>query len=783
MQSIDGDAVVPHAASNPQRRPLAMGRIALFAVLPLLGILSELKLGALEAMLVMFPTPWHTAAVVVAVLLNIALHFGAWRRSPVLPVRAAVAGYVAGMALLYAFVEAPAGMMILAFLLLVFGWLAAAPYLVLLGLVRVFEDLNTCWRTSGRGVWQLTITVAIFAVVPPLLAVGDFRTLRRDVEDMIELSVAMKQAGNADVEAIAQRVRTGDLEIQRRACAGALPRAAARDAGPLLRSNAWGGETGDFWFRQRPVPVIAAADAVVAFHRAHGRGWQEGFTGWRDDVRGWRSTELSLEWQSSQITARLDPDAAVANVDWLLQITSQSLRLGEASVEFVLPPGGVASSLSLWVDGEERPAAFASGDVVQKAYSKVVAKRRDPALLQETGPGRVRLLVFPVTKSETPMRVRVGFTIPLRMRENVAELWLPQVSDHNFGRRVVAQHSLHVEGIAVPWNATLDASGQHKAIEVPWTPCIAAAKDADGFVVQSVAAREPAPSPAAVVVVIDASATVAEVVPDPALLLQAFPAGTSCVTLMARGEDFRRYEGSTDQPELANWLHAQPLRGGVDARSALAAALMESRSRHHAPIYWLHGGAAVLHDQPWPTFEAGERIYALALSAAANVLCEPRSVLHDLFVEVPRFGSGPKQLVDALAEFVRFGPAADGVDTGAFTRSLVRADSPPAESHRVNDQLARVWALREANAQLRRGDAAGAQNLAVRYRLVTAGTGAVVLENKDQYKENELDPGASIGREPELPIGSGPVPEPGSAVLLVLGLFAVLLWRRRTGNS
>ncbi len=788
MQSED----VATVAAAPGRRerpwPVTAARVVLFVTLPVLGVFSELVTGALETLLVMFPTPWHTAAVLAAVLLNIPLQLGHWRSANALPWRAAVTGYVAGMALLYALVEAPAVPMIVVFLFFLLGWLAAAPYFVLLGLVRVVEDLNACWRTSGRGIWQLAVTVAIFAVLPPLLAVCDFRSMKRDVVDLIQLSKAMQQAVHSPAEAqrvedLAERVRGGDLEIQRRACAGVLPWLDAVDSMPRLGSHAWGGESRDFWFRKRFAPVIAAEAASVAFHRAHGRGWQEGFAGWQNEVSEWWPNEVSLEWVSSEITAHVDAEAAIAKVDWQIQITQQSRGLGEARMEFVLPPGSVASSLSLWVDGQERPAAFASGDVVQKAYSTVVAKRRDPALLQEIGPQRVRLLVFPVVKDQPPMRVRVGFTVPLRMRQNHSELWLPQVGDHNFGRRVVAGHRLHVGGVFAPWDLTFEAAGPHEAMAVPWQPCIAVGKDADGLVVQSVVAREPWPAPQSIVLVLDASASMAKTLPDASLLLQAFPAGTSCVTFVARGEDFGRFEGTTDGPELAQWLRSQPLRGGVDARLALAAALDESRARRGAPIYWLHGGAAELHYQPWPTPLPGERVFALAVSSAGNVLFEPRSALRDWLVEVPRYGSGPRQIVDSLAEFVRYGPAGEGQDAGEFRRVLVRATTPPAGSFPVSDQVARLWALREATAQRGRGDAASAQQLAARYRLVTAGTGAVVLETKDQYQANDLDPGAALGREPDLPIGSWPVPEPGSAILLAVGLLALLLWRRRSGDS
>jgi hypothetical protein len=61
-----------------------------------------------------------------------------------------------------------------------------------------------------------------------------------------------------------------------------------------------------------------------------------------------------------------------------------------------LPPGGVVSRLTLWVNGEEREAAFAGRSQTRQAYQQVVSRRRDPVLVTTAGRDRVLVQCFPV---------------------------------------------------------------------------------------------------------------------------------------------------------------------------------------------------------------------------------------------------------------------------------------------------------------------------------------------------------------------------------------------------
>jgi hypothetical protein len=67
----------------------------------------------------------------------------------------------------------------------------------------------------------------------------------------------------------------------------------------------------------------------------------------------------------------------------------------------------------LWVNGEEREAAFAGRSQTREAYQKVaIQQRRDPVLVTTAGPDRVQMQCFPVPPNGGLMKIRIGITAP-----------------------------------------------------------------------------------------------------------------------------------------------------------------------------------------------------------------------------------------------------------------------------------------------------------------------------------------------------------------------------------
>jgi hypothetical protein len=488
----------------------------------------------------------------------------------------------------------------------------------------------------------------------------------------------------------------------------------------------------------------------------------------------------TIAWQASRFTVRAEPAAAIARVDWELEASASSIGLVEARFDVRMPSGAVVSSLSSWIDGEERPAAFAGAGTVTAAYEAVVAKKRDPVLLRERAPGHLQMLLFPLAQSLPPMRVRVSFTVPLRWCAERAQLGLPQVVGHNCRGARVTEHVVRFDGEpALPTRRLTDGL-LAVPIVLPRSEQVVHARDADGIVVQRMVPRPRVPPAPVHVVVVEASASIERAAVRTEQLLAAFPAGAPCVLFVAHGDAFVRREGVFGGDELAAALRAQPCTGGVDASAALQAAIGVARQRGVARVYWLHGAAGTRHFGDTPQLDRDVEIAAFAVGAGRHTGLED-AAKRGTVVEIARHGGDAAAIVGALAEFVAFTPPRGEHEVGDHARAFERAPAPPPGSIEVSDQIARLWAARRARAAMRDGDAKAGANLAARYRLVTAGVGAVVLETKADYERNKLDPGAAIGREPQGPVGGSPVPEPSTIVLLGSGLLAAAWARRRRG--
>lgn len=718
-----------------------------FGFLPLLGLSAELATGMLSEFHCLFPTMAHKVVVSAAVLANFILHLrhdlvAKW---PLL--RAALLGLATGMTLLYSVVHARViGLILAALFLALLGILAAAPFWALLGLPRLWLRAAADRRQHGWRWWLVTLSMTIAPVVWSIL--HDARVEAPDPSlELYALARRDLTTAPAELEALRGAVHAAPLAPQLAAC----------------RTGIWehephiGTDPSQYWFLASAVTPLAidAIELRAAFHLAHGADWTQ-----FDPAR-----RQTLRWQASQFEVAVEQDAALAVVDWRATVHSTTSTNQEAQFTITLPKGGVADGLSLLLTGEERPAAFGSTERTTRAFETTVRKLRDPALLTEVAPGQLRLRLFPVTASGPPMQVHVRFTLPLELgteanRLRLPELWCEHASlerpGHDVTVRVGAQELTGV------WPDAVLREGM---------PIVR------GTVEQQLVELPTQAPPESVVVVLEASRSVREQVPQLSRLLDCFPNHARCQVCVAVGEGVTTMSGTAADQSLRAWLDALPTFGGVDPRRALREA-MQLAKRADRVVYWLHGACARLDNQPSTTLPADVLVLATALSHEVHRLRDSEAFSGQL--HNASCGKDANERLRNLAAFVARGADPSGWSINdRRARNWARLTAPPATAS-GQPAVARLWAAQHARALAAAGADQAASELAARYRLVTAGVGAVVLETGEQYAAEKLSPGAPIGFEPPGSAGSFPVPEPSSLLWFVGGLLVLLSITRKS---
>ncbi len=118
-----------------------------------------------------------------------------------------------------------------------------------------------------------------------------------------------------------------------------------------------------------------------------------------------------LDLASSRIDGSISGDDLVAYLEWTIEFRNSELIDREARLQLALPPGGVVSRATLWVNGEEREAAYGGRGEVRAAYQQVaVQQRRDPLLVTTKGADRVLAQAFPVPRNGGTIKFKIGIT-------------------------------------------------------------------------------------------------------------------------------------------------------------------------------------------------------------------------------------------------------------------------------------------------------------------------------------------------------------------------------------
>ncbi|MFC1766860.1 hypothetical protein ACFL6U_32895, partial [Planctomycetota bacterium] len=519
-------------------------------------------------------------------------------------------------------------------------------------------------------------------------------------------------------------------------------------------------------------------------------GWDEERGG--DQVGG---PLRGIMLHSSRFDVIVEPEPAMGYCEWILEFRNDNRRAQEARAQVLLPPGGVVSRVTLWVDGQEREAAFAGHSHVRQAYQQVAIRdRRDPVLVTSRGPDRVLVQCFPILPQGGTMKIRLGITAPLLLDEAGQGLWRwPAITEKNFTIPESTNHTIHMTSPQpMTGNALLTHSngepgtltGRLNNMElnnpenivkvsrmpeasIAWTPDIGST---DNIVIRQVIKAIQTAKPEHVIVVLDASYAVRKSLPRLSrMMFHAAPDIQWRLVLAANNPIwlYRSNDTGSMRDILPRRLRKVQGQGGYDNLPALNAAWEEARMLGpKAAILWIHGPIPVLlssteplrHKLQQPT--QSNVFFSFQLASGPNRILEKLNIPGKIH-EIPHTDRVHK-ILSAMVTKWHF-----NTTHYSFHRQQIKDTNDLTPANRVSFYLARLWANEEVTRLRKARRLNEAAELAARYQIVTPVSGAVVLETDQQYEDNDLDiPDSAL---------SPVIPAPASILLVLIGMVVLLI--------
>ena len=525
---------------------------------------------------------------------------------------------------------------------------------------------------------------------------------------------------------------------------------------------------------------------------------------------GWMQPTLKLA--ESAMEGWVDSEAGVGYLEWTQEFVNYQNRQAEGRQHIELPSGGVVSRVTLWVNGEPREAAFDTVAKTRAAYEYVVARKRDPVLVNAIGRDKIQVECFPVPpiKDSVPgrMKIRLGITFPLPLN-SLAEtrLRLPRILDRNFLPVDALEHSLTlesqhpIEGLArtgamthgaafeMAHNATTRSRFERaqpdtlRSLTIPRDPKAPGAFCQDtigGGVVTSRPFNNPERQLERIAIVLDTSAPLADRLENVREIEAALPGGVGARWFTTDNKVKGAKGAQKTLPDLSG-LTTEQFAGGVDAVPALKSAVRWAAGSKNGVVVWFHGS------QPL-AFEAVAELKTLLQ------LNEHKLSLHSHALNPAQQHRGDQVHCNFIADYLDVHALATAHSptlspTRAFEDALAATASGPAgiewQHQRVENldpqtpdekllptrlELAKLKAHREILDALSSPSAEQQREIisakAIAYELVTPVSGAIVMETREDYLQHNLKPPEDKAAQVAQ---GGTVPEPSTLLMILFG--------------
>lgn len=161
-----------------------------------------------------------------------------------------------------------------------------------------------------------------------------------------------------------------------------------------------------------------------------------------------------LSASRSTITGFTDAESMSAAYYWTFTLTNSGQAQQEAIMRIAVPPGATISRATLWVNGIAQEAAFSTTAQVNRAYEWVRNGRQitrplvmcDPLVITQESPGHILVKAAPVEAGGQELKLRIGFTAPLRPNAGKGSLQLPHIEESNFN--ISNLQDVHLESVS-----------------------------------------------------------------------------------------------------------------------------------------------------------------------------------------------------------------------------------------------------------------------------------------------------------------------------------------------
>lgn len=756
--------------------------------LPVAAILFELTTRVCASIVDVVPTAFHLVMLCLVPVTN-GLALWAYRRQNLKYAGAVVfmLGLSVGTSIIYSIkFIAVSPFMLLLIVVFGFGLLGLAPYFALASSIICAKKLNRLPDPGNRNRRLYYTGIAVPVLILGVYIISCFITFRG-------LEMAASENEDKSRKGIALLRSLGNENIVLKEC---------YDQATLPLAYIYGNSNSDtvsnqqariiyFKMTGQPFNSVPPPKMFNSFGRT-ADDWE-----FDSDVGGTAVNGIvkQLSMTSSRIDTKIEPDALTSYTEWTMVFTNSSADQREARAEIALPPGGVVSRLTLWVNGEEREAAFSTVGKVRQAYQEVaVVQRRDPVLVTTCGPDRVLMQCFPVPADGGTMKVRLGITAPLLPQSGDEALYiLPRFAEQNFSSAEGLKHSLYAEssegigfakitGRLIRMRITDSELAERHGIitcshdpEVRsvWTPDML---QPDKYAIVQRFGKMQTQAPGHVVILIDGSRSTEDSREDIAKALKDLPQNCRFSVIHAgdRMQELVTMRQATNSAldEAAEKIMKMRCVGGADNGPALVEALGRAAKYNNAVVLWIHGTQPLKSNatteqliQLWERRPQSFRLLTYAISDGQNSILAELDKTGAVQV-VPGVRGTSSDLAKLFKEWKDPHPAVE--------RQRVLLSQ--ASGRRVSSHLARLWARDEVLRTCRSADSRKspeASRLAAKHQLVTPLSGAVVLENEEQYKQaglKSVDPNS---------VPTLAVPEPATWVSLLAGTLGLIAARRR----